>query len=226
MPLRPESLIPILHRVPTSLLLFTICAFASATPSSERLYLSGKSKDDPIDWQFKVSAGRKADRWTTIPVPSQWELQGFGAYNYGHDQVRNDLPRLNEEGYYKLKFTVPKEWRDQAIKLVFEGVMTDAEVTLNGRPLGSHQGAFYEFSFPVEKLLKFEPTGSNLLEVKVAKHSANQSVNRAERHADYWIFGGIFRPVYLQAAPPNHIERVAANAQADGSLAVSPRLFA
>ena len=47
-----------------------------------------------------------------------------------------------------------------------------------------------------------------------------QSVNNAERYADYWIFGGIFRPVYLEAVPETFIDRVAINALADGSFSM------
>jgi hypothetical protein len=64
--------------------------------------------------------------------------------------------------------------------------------------------------------VKFGTT--NKLEVTVAKHSANESINRAERTGDYWMYGGIFRPVYLEAAPQEFIERVAIDAKADGSF--------
>ena len=47
----------------------------------------------------------------------------------------------------------------------------------------------------------------------VDKHSANKSVNGAERTGDYWMYGGIFRPVYLEAVPQQFIERVAIDAR-------------
>jgi hypothetical protein len=81
-----------------------------------------------------------------------------------------------------------------------------------------HQGGFYEFSYEVTTNLLHGAT--NLLEVTVRKKSANQSVNQAERQADYWTFGGIFRPVYLVARPATHIERVAVDARHDGSITV------
>jgi beta-galactosidase/beta-glucuronidase len=59
---------------------------------------------------------------------------------------------------------------------------------------------------------------ANLLEVTVSKVSADDSVNFAERSADYWIFGGIYRPVYLAVRPRESIERVAIDARADGSF--------
>ena len=52
----------------------------------------------------------------------------------------------------------------------------------------------------------------------MAKHSSNESVNKAERQADFWIFGGIFRPVFLEALPETHMSRTAINAKADGSF--------
>ena len=46
-------------------------------------YLSGTGCDDTVQWDFKCSDGRKAGEWTKIAVPSCWELQGFGTYQYG-----------------------------------------------------------------------------------------------------------------------------------------------
>src|SRR5690606_15717626 len=40
-----------------------------------------------------------------------------------------------------------------------------------------------------------------------------------ERQADYWNFGGIFRPVWLEALPTRFIDRVAIDARADGTFA-------
>ncbi|WKX78352.1 glycoside hydrolase family 2 protein [Zobellia laminariae] len=125
--------------------------------------------------------------------------------------------RKNEYGLYKYQFDVPENWDEKEVKIVFEGVMTDAEVKINGKLAGEiHQGAFYEFKYEISKLLKYGE--KNLLEVKVNKASSNTSINHAEREADFWIFGGIFRPVYLQASPKENIERVAINAKANGSI--------
>ncbi len=61
---------------------------------------------------------------------------------------------------------------------------------------------------------------SNLLEVTVSKMSADTSVNRAERQSDFWVFRGIFRPVYLEAFPTQFMERLAVDARADGTFRV------
>jgi hypothetical protein len=186
----------------------------SASVETERLYLSGTGFDDTVDWEFFCTAGRNSGKWTTIPVPSQWELHGFGRYNYGHDEDPSD-----EQGLYRHRFAVPAAWQDRRVDLVFEGVMTDAEVQVNGRSAGPlHQGAFYRFRYDVTDLL--EPGGDHLLEVTVSKRSSDASVNRAERDADYWIFGGVFRPVYLEATPPESVERLTIDARHDGTLKI------
>lgn len=95
--------------------------------------------------------------------------------------------------------------------------MTDTEVKINGKSAGEiHQGAFYQFKYDITQHLKFNE--NNLLEVTVHKSSANESVEGAERRADFWVFGGIYRPVWLEALPQMHIKHVAIDAKSDGSF--------
>lgn len=189
---------------------------AAQTETAE-IHLSGTGSDDTVPWQFFCTAGRNSGVWTTIPVPSCWELQGFGTYNYGHD-----ANPASEQGLYRHNFTVPADWQGRNVQLVFEGSMTDTEVKVNGVSAGPiHQGAFYQFRFEVGALLRYGPGEANLLEVTVSKRSANSSVNAAEREADYWIFGGIFRPVRLEARPVRSVQRVAIDARASGAFTVN-----
>ncbi len=192
---------------------FSRTLLVMAGTETGELYLSGQGKDDGVPWQFLCTSGAQSGYWTNLVVPSQWEMHGFGTLHY-----RKDPPEAwNEKGLYRHDFTVPANWAGQRVFLVFDGVMTDTDAKLNGQSVGPvHQGGFYQFQYEVTKLVKFGET--NQLEVTVAKHSANESVNRAERDADYWVFGGIYRPVYLEAVPPQFIQRVAVDAQADGAF--------
>lgn len=197
-------------------LFFSICLLLAyigvRAQKTELQYLSGKDKDHTVQWEFFCSEGRNSGKWTTIQVPGHWDTQGFGGYNYGHDRDPH-----HEKGFYRYEFSVSPHWKNKEIYIVFEGSMTDTEVRINGQSAGPvHQGSFYRFKYNISSLLNFG--GKNLLEVAVSKESANESVNRAERRADYWIFGGIFRPVYLEAQPKSFIERVAINAKHDGSF--------
>ncbi|WP_443939413.1 glycoside hydrolase family 2 TIM barrel-domain containing protein [Pedobacter sp. MW01-1-1] len=200
-----------------------ICAFigllllfhASKAQQTQKIYLSGTGNNHTVKWDFFCTKGMNSGKWSSIAVPSNWELQGFGKYDYG---FAKDSIRGKEEGLYKHTFLVPQNLKNKQVNIVFEGSMTDTEVKINGQLAGEvHQGAFYVFKYDISRLLKYGE--ENLLEVKVSKHSANQSVNEAERKADFWIFGGIFRPVYLEALPLNHLDRVQIDAKANGQFA-------
>ncbi|HWJ26420.1 MAG TPA: hypothetical protein VNS32_07735 [Flavisolibacter sp.] len=97
---------------------------------TEVQYLSGTGSDHTINWEFYLTEGRNSGKWTTIPVPSNWELQGFGKYNYG---LAKDSAKGKENGLYKYRFSVPSAWKGKVIDIVFEGVMTDADVHIIGR---------------------------------------------------------------------------------------------
>jgi hypothetical protein len=188
------------------------CGGCVVLSTTQRQYLSGKGPGSTTLWDFYCTAGRQSGQWTTIRVPSQWEQEGFGSYNYGQDKKKSD-----EQGRYRKTFRIPETWSGKRIRLVFEGVMTDTAVRLNGIPAGElHQGGFYEFSYEITDRVKFDK--ENLLEVDVSKVSSNPSVEDAERKADYWVFGGIFRAVYLEAIPAECMSRTAIDARADGQL--------
>lgn len=198
-----------------ALLLASAGAVLAAAPVTEQRYLSGTGPSSAVPWEFKVSDGRRAGAWSTIPVPSNWELQGFGGYDYGEGDKRHV-----EQGQYRVKFAVPPAWKGRAIRLVFEGVMTEATVRVNGVQAGApHVGGFYRFSYDITAAVKHGDSADNVLEVDVSKKAADPLTDKAERRGDYWVFGGIFRPVWLEAAPAQSIAHAAIDARADGSLA-------
>jgi len=196
------------------------CLAAARGQETGKLFLSGTGSDHTVNWQFYCTEGRNSGKWTTIAVPSNWELQGFGKYNYGLDK---DSVRGHEKGLYKYSFSVPAGWKGRRVNIVFDGSMTDTEVKINGKSAGkTHQGSFYRFKYDISSLLHYG--GTNRLEVTVSKESSNKSVNMAERHCDFWVFGGIYRPVFLEALPAQHISAQAIDARADGSFAAVVRL--
>lgn len=186
--------------------------------TTEKIMLSGSGLGDTVEWDFFCTDGANAKEWKKIGVPSNWELEGFGEYTYGRWYKKPDVKNPSmEQGHYKYEFTLPQEYKDKQIDIVFDGVMTDAEVKINGKLAGAiHQGAFYRFSYDITNKVNFGK--ANVLEVKVSKYSADNSVNAAERKADWWLFGGIFRPVYLDIKPKQHIQHVALDAKADGKF--------
>ena len=204
-----------------SLLALSAGLLAQSSVKTERQYLSGRGCDDMVQWDFMCTGGNNSGKWTKIGVPSCWELQGFGTYQYGMKFYGKAFPEgvADEQGLYKYEFELPAEWNGKQIELVFEGSMTDTQVKINGRKAGSmHQGAFYRFIYNVSDRVFFGSKKKNVLEVTVSKESANAGVNLAERRADYWNFGGIFRPVFIVAKPAQNIDRLAIDAKADGNF--------
>src|ERR1700750_2046938 len=117
-----------------SLLIVFLTTFSQSTITK---YLSGTDKDHTVQWDFFCTDGRLSGKWTKIAVPSCWELQGFGGYNYGGDKNK-----AHESGQYKHQFTVGA-WSGKRIFIVFEGSMTDTKVMINGKQAGPiHQGSF------------------------------------------------------------------------------------
>lgn len=196
--------------------------------SAQRFYLSGTDSDNPRQWDFYCSSGQNAGRWKKIGVPSCWELQGFGEYTYGRFYKTKGLNPSTETGRYRTTFTIDKSAGNMTYRLVFEGSMTDTQVWIDGRQVGEvHQGGFTEFSYDVTRFIT--PGKKQKLEVLVSKESANKSVNSAERRADWWLFGGIYRPVYIEATPAydskdaERIEELAIDARANGDIYVSQK---
>lgn len=177
-------------------------------------YISGKDKDHTVQWDFMCTSGSNGGKWSKISVPSCWEQQGFGTFNYFQD-----LKNPDEKGFYKYSFKTKNEWDHKNIFIVFEGSMTDTEVKIDGQIVGPvHQGSFYQFRYDISNFVK--ERREHLLEVQVSKKSTNNSINRAERQADFWMFGGIFRPVFLEVVPYTFIDRVAIDAKANGNFGI------
>ena len=192
---------------------------AQGLVETQRQYLSGHGCDDMVEWDFQCTDGRNAGKWTKIGVPSCWELQGFGTYQYGMRFYGKATPEgiADEKGLYKTEFTLPQEWQGRQIQLVFEAAFTEIRVQINGRKAGNgtYQGGFTRHTIDVSDRVFFGKK-KNRLEVEVLKESTNSQVNMAERRADYWNFGGIWRPVFIVSKPTQNIQRVAIDAKADG----------
>jgi hypothetical protein len=91
--------------------LVLLLASVARAAETETQYLSGLGKDDPVQWQFMCDKGQNANKWSTIGVPSNWQLQGFGIYEYGRPVPATGWPRTH--GIYKRTFTTPSTWRDK-----------------------------------------------------------------------------------------------------------------
>jgi hypothetical protein len=167
-----------LVRFLTVIALFSLTArgaetWSRATAGEETLSLDGT-------WRFTTDAGKatggKPADWDEIAVPGNWDIKPAYATHKG-------------KGWYQREFTVPTGWpAGSRIRLCFDAVYHEAEVTLNGRVLGTHIGGYTPFEFDVTDVVV--RGGANTLTVRA---------DNSYRRGAWWAWGGISRSVTLRA---------------------------
>lgn len=173
--------------------------------SPRRLSLNGAWKFQfvPVPAQApEIAAPDFDDRnWTSIDVPSNWELKGFGIpiyTNVVYPWVPVAPPFVpaddNPVGSYRRTFRVPDTWSGEQISLHFDGVSSAFYCWLNGKFVGFHKGSRVPAEFDITSLLQ---PGDNVLALRVYRWSDASYLE----DQDHWRLSGIFRDVYLAAAP-------------------------
>ncbi len=124
----------------------------------------------------------------TLKVPGDWNSQDPHLFMY--------------EGsvWYKKEFTATKKEGKRSF-VYFGAVNYIAEVYLNGKKLGSHEGGFTPFQFEVTDVLK---EGTNKLIVRVNAQRKEEYI--PAMNYDWWNYGGITRDVSLIETPKTFIE--------------------
>ena len=189
--------------------------------STLRLMLNGqwqfnwvpKPEDRPVNF-YKTNFD--ASSWKTIPVPSCWEMQGYGTPIYTNVTypIKNQPPFIRgQEGYtvmnepnavgsYRRTITVPASWNGREIYLHFNGIYSAAYVWVNGQKVGYTQGPNVDAEFDVTKYIK---TGvENLVCVEVYRWSDGSYIE----DQDMFRMSGIHRDVYLEARQKLHVQDV------------------
>ena len=136
--------------------------------------------------------------WKTIPVPANWEVEGFSIPTY---QERSGKPST-DIGLYRRWVEIPASFAGQHVLWHFDGAYDGAEVFVNGQRCGYHESGFTAFDIDVTKALK--PGQRNLMAVRLYKNTSSASLD----HGDFWCLGGIYRETYLVALPPLHVDDV------------------
>ena len=113
-----------------------------------------RPSDRPIDFfqnDFDTS------NWEEIPVPSNWELEGYGVPIYVNDRYPfpKNPPHIphgnNPVGSYKRFFEIPQSWVERQVFIHFGAVKSAAYFWLNGHFLGYNQGSKTEVEFDITK---------------------------------------------------------------------------
>lgn len=149
--------------------------------------------------------------WETIPVPSNWEMQGYDRPIYANVEYphANTPPYIearkgfndgganygiNPVGSYVRFFDLPAGWEKQRTFIHFSGIYSAAFVYLNGEYVGYTQGSNNVAEFDLTKYLR---PGKNRLGVQVFRWSDGSYLECQ----DMFRMSGIFRDVYLYNVP-------------------------
>jgi beta-galactosidase len=152
--------------------------------------------------------------WKEIPVPSNWEVQGYGTpfyRNFGYT-IKKDFPHVMSEpeekytafkernpvGNYRREFDVPADWIGRRNFITFDGVDCAFFLWVNGEKVGFSVNSRNAADFDLTKYLK---TGKNMIAVEVYQYSSGTWLE----DQDMWRLHGIFRNVTLWSAPQVHI---------------------
>lgn len=166
-----------------------------------RFHFSEKPADRPVDFyrtDFDTSA------WSLIPVPSNWEMQGYGIPVYTNMQYpfRANPPHIphddNPVGSYKTFFTFPGSWNGRQVFLHFDGSTAGMYVWVNGEMAGYVQGNKNPAEFNITPYLN---EGENQLACEVYRWTDGSYLE----DQDCWRLSGMDRDVYLYATDARRI---------------------
>lgn len=145
-------------------------------------------------------------------------------YNNYHAQNKQELVEYDFDKSPKM--TIPGDWNSQDEKLLyyegnvwfrrifdydlkaekrlfvyFGAVNYKADVYLNGKKLGTHEGGFTPFNYEISSIVKAK---DNYLVLKIDNTRRIDGVPTV--NTDWWNYGGITRDVLLIEEPENFIE--------------------
>lgn len=176
--------------------------------------------------------------WKTIPVPSNWEMQGYGTpiYVSAGYPFKIDPPRVmgepktdytafgerNPVGSYRHSFDLPQNWDDRCVFIHFAGVQSAFYVWVNGKKVGYSQGSMEPSEFDITDYIQ---KGKNQLAVEVYRWSDGSYLE----DQDMWRTSGIHREVFLYSTNDVRISDFAVRTildkdYKDASLQIKPEL--
>ena len=145
-----------------------------------------------------------ASDWADIPVPSNWERQGFGypiyinvPYPFEIDEPNVPVDD-NPVGSYRRSFEVPDNWLGRDVFLQLGAVSSAFYVWINGEYVGYSEGSKTPSEFRVTDHVR---AGMNTVAVEVYRWSTGSYLE----DQDFWSLSGIQRDVSLFARPLTRI---------------------
>lgn len=163
--------------------------------------------------------GYDVSGWKTIPVPSDWQADGYGQARYNNitypfpanrPLIRHDV---NSVGSYRRDFMVPAGWDSDRTVILHIGAAGSAYyVWVNGQRVGYSEDSKLPAEFDVSPFLR---QGRNTVAIQVFRWSDGSYLE----DQDFWRVSGIERSVYLIAEPRLRLLDTAVRAGLDASYA-------
>ncbi|HXG10534.1 MAG TPA: glycoside hydrolase family 2 TIM barrel-domain containing protein [Gemmataceae bacterium] len=141
--------------------------------------------------------GKELPERILVPFPVESALSG----------VMKRADRL----WYRRTFAVPKEWAGKRVLLHFGAVDWEANVWVNGKPVGQHKGGYDPFHFDITDALR--PSGEQELVVGVFDPTNDGPQPRGKQVKNpkgiyYTPTTGIWQTVWLEPVPAAHIASI------------------
>lgn len=155
-------------------------------------------------------------KWTDMPVPGNWEFNGFGIPIYTNViyPFPTNPPYVNENdnpvGSYKHQFDLPQTWDGRKVFIHFEGGTTAMYLWINGQKVGYTENAKSPAEFDITPYVR---KGKNTLACQVYKYSDGSYIE----DQDMWRLGGINRSVYLYSTAETRISDFFAHPDLDAN---------
>ncbi len=144
--------------------------------------------------------------WGTIPVPGNWELNGYGVpvyVNTTNDFDNSQLPKVpvkgNAVGSYRKWVDIDKTWEDKQVIINIGGAKSCFYLWVNGEFVGYSEDAKTNSEFDITQFVQFGKR--NLIALQVFKWSDGSYFECQ----DFWRLSGIERSITLYAQPKTHI---------------------
>lgn len=139
-------------------------------------------------WEFRLEDEPGKSGWQTAHLPHTFSLPYFMSDSF-----------YTGRGSYRKKLVVPEEWLGQKVFLDCGAAFQVAEVTVNGKAAGWHEGGYTAFRTDLTPFLK---RGENWVEVRVDNRWNPRIAPRAGEHT---FSGGLYRNVHLHVCSPVHL---------------------
>ncbi len=169
----------------------------------------------PMDFADPARDFSQDAAWTTIDVPSNWQMRGFGtpiysnqAYTFVRDWPRVMTPPRNKGearfttpktepnavGSYRRDIELPADWDGREVFIQFDGVDSFFYLFINGEKVGFSKDSRTAAIFDITKYVK---PGRNVIAVEVYRYSDGSYLECQ----DMWRLSGIFRDCFLYSTP-------------------------